>query len=112
MRVFLTGATGYVGSAVLDALVRAGHEVTALVRDPATAELLSRRSGVQPVLGELGTPKTYVKHVEACDGTIHTALEGSKRSQAVDLQALEVLLPATRKRVATAKKQRPFFVYT
>lgn len=112
MRVFLTGATGYVGSAVLDALVRAGHEVTALVRDPATAELLSRRSGIRPVLGELSTPTTYLKHVEACDGTIHTALEGSKRNETVDLQALDALLPATRKRVATATDRVPFFVYT
>ena len=33
MRIFLSGATGYIGSSVLDALVRAGHTVTALVRD-------------------------------------------------------------------------------
>ena len=33
MRLFLTGGTGYIGSAVLDALVRAGHQVDALVRN-------------------------------------------------------------------------------
>src|SRR5437016_4487292 len=111
MRVFLTGATGYVGSAVLEALVRGGHEVTALVRDPSTSEVLSRR-GVQPVLGELSTPKSYLKHVESCDGTIHAALEYSKRNEAVDLQAIEAMLPAARKR-ATAKRGRaPFFIYT
>src|SRR5258708_7774072 len=33
MRIFLTGATGYVGAAVLDALLRAEHDITALVRD-------------------------------------------------------------------------------
>ena len=43
MRIFLTGATGYVGSAVMDALVRSGHEVTALVRDPDKGERMSRR---------------------------------------------------------------------
>ena len=44
---FLTGATGYVGSAVLDALIRGAHEVTALVRDPEKAERMSLR-GVRP----------------------------------------------------------------
>ena len=45
MRIFLTGATGYVGSAVLDALVRGGHEVTALVRDnEKAARVTARRS--------------------------------------------------------------------
>ena len=33
MRIFLTGATGYIGGAVFDALLRGGHQVTALVRD-------------------------------------------------------------------------------
>ena len=53
MRIFLTGATGYIGSAVLDALLRAGHEVTALVRDPecgtfvAPSTALSYGSGAQ-----------------------------------------------------------------
>ena len=37
MRILLTGATGYIGAAVLDALVRAGHDVTALVRDNSKA---------------------------------------------------------------------------
>jgi uncharacterized protein YbjT (DUF2867 family) len=110
MRVFLTGATGYVGSAALDALVRAGHEVMALVRDPATVELLSRRSGVVPVLGELSTPKSYVKHVEACDGTIHTALESSKRNEAVDRQALDTLLQVARKIAGLKRARAPFFV--
>src|SRR5512134_2985478 len=48
MRIFLTGATGYVGSAVLDALRRAGHSVAALVRDPEKAERLTM-SGVHAI---------------------------------------------------------------
>ena len=43
MRIFLTGATGYVGGAVLDALVRGGHNVTALVRDNGKARLVAKR---------------------------------------------------------------------
>ncbi len=38
MHVFLTGATGYIGSAVLDAMIKGGHRVTALARDREKAE--------------------------------------------------------------------------
>ena len=36
MPIFLTGATGYIGSAVLDAILKGGHQVTAIARDPAS----------------------------------------------------------------------------
>ena len=42
MQIFLTGATGYIGSSVLEAFLRARHDVTALVRDPEKADLISR----------------------------------------------------------------------
>ena len=80
MRIFLTGATGYIGSAVMDALARSGHEVTALVRDPEKAEQVSRR-GVRPIIGELSRPASYSAAAESADSIVHTALESSKRSQ-------------------------------
>src|SRR6478752_6766587 len=58
MHILLTGATGYIGSAVLDACVRAGHDVAALVREPAKAEVLERR-GVRANVGDLGNPAAY-----------------------------------------------------
>ena len=64
MRIFLTGATGYIGSAVLDAMLRAGHDVTALVRDPEKAERVALR-GVTPLIGELSKPAPYVGAAEA-----------------------------------------------
>ena len=109
MRIFLTGATGYVGSAVLDALLRAGHSVTALVRSPETAERLSLR-GVQPVIGELSTPRSYASAAEASDGVVHTALEGSKRVADVDRTAVDTLLGAAIRR--SAKGQPVALVYT
>ncbi|MBM3778457.1 MAG: NAD-dependent epimerase/dehydratase family protein [Acidimicrobiia bacterium] len=114
MKVFLTGGTGYIGSAVLDALLRAGHQVTALVRDTERAERLARR-GVQPVLGELAKPASYMAHAETCDGTIHTALEHSRRGDATDREALEALLPAVRRRTigrSGGNGGAPFFIYT
>ena len=64
MRIFLTGATGYIGSAVLDALLRANHQITALVRTPQAADALASR-GVTPVLGDLRTVKSYRAAAEA-----------------------------------------------
>ena len=87
MRVFLTGATGYVGSSVLDALLRGGLDVLALVRDPEKAERVSLR-GVQPILGELAKPASYASAAEACDGIVHTAFEHSKRGEKIDRQAV------------------------
>jgi nucleoside-diphosphate-sugar epimerase len=109
MRIFLTGATGYIGSAVLDAFLRGGHEVTALVRDPAHAERFASR-GVKSVLGELSLPKKYVAAAESADAIIHTAFESSKRGAAVDRQATETLLGAAIKHAS--KGHAVSFIYT
>jgi nucleoside-diphosphate-sugar epimerase len=105
----LTGATGYIGSAVLDAVLRAGHDVTALVRDPEKGERIGRR-GVQAVVGELSKGTSYVARAEACDAIIHTAMEPSKRGTKVDRQAIDYLLAAAARRAAEGKPAS--FVYT
>ena len=109
MRIFLTGATGYVGSAVMDALLRSGHEVTALVRDPEKAERVSGH-GVHPIIGELSKPASYAAAAEGADSIIHTAIESSKRMQKVDRQAIDTLLGAAARRAAS--RQPACVVYT
>ena len=109
MRIFLTGATGYIGSAVTDALLRAGHEVTALVRDPEKAERVSRR-GVQPLIGDLSKPASYSAAADSADSIIHTALEPSKRIQKVDRQAIDTLMAIAGRRAASGHPAS--FVYT
>ena len=109
MRTFLTGATGYVGSAVLDALLRGGHQVTALVRDPEKAERLRLR-GVLAVVGDLSAPKSYAAVAEASDAIIHTAIDPSKRAAEIDRQAIEILLGAATRHCA--KGQPISMVYT
>ena len=102
MHIFLTGATGYVGSAVLDALLRGTHDVTALVRDPEKAERLSLR-GVHPVVGDLTVPKSYAQAAESCDAIVHTAYESSKGGPNVDRQAIDALLAAAIRHAATGR---------
>ena len=109
MRIFLTGATGYVGSAVLDALLRGGHAVTALVRDPEKAERMTVR-GVQPIVGDLSEPSSYGPAAELCDGIVHTAFEPSKRGAEVDRRAVDTLLGSAIRHAA--RGQTISFVYT
>jgi nucleoside-diphosphate-sugar epimerase len=91
MRIFLTGATGYIGSAVLEAGLRAGHKVTAMVRHPERAEHAAQR-GATGIVGELSKPASYVAAAEQCDVIIHTAFEHSKRGEKVDRQAIDTLM--------------------
>ena len=110
MRVFLTGATGYIGSAVLDALLRGGHRITALVRDPEKAARLNAR-GVTAVIGELGARATFAKVFTDIDAAVHTAFESSPRGIEKDREAIETLLAAL-KGAKTATGAAPTFIYT
>jgi nucleoside-diphosphate-sugar epimerase len=107
MRIFLTGGTGYIGSAVLDSVVRAGHHVDVLVRNREKATAIQAR-GAHPVLGDLAQPESYARVAESADGAIHTAIAHSPRAPALDAIAIETLLPAGK---AVSRAGR-FFVYT
>src|SRR3954470_3072497 len=72
MRIFLTGASGYIGSAVAERLPAAGHQPTALARSDASATKL-QLAGVQPVRGDFSDPKTMGQAAGAADGVISLA---------------------------------------
>lgn len=94
MRIFLTGATGYIGSSVLDALVRAGHEVTAIVRNGERATRVSAR-GAQPIVGNLGDAASY-RAALGYDAYVLAAWEKSARGPEIDRLAITSLLAAAR----------------
>jgi nucleoside-diphosphate-sugar epimerase len=71
-RVLVTGATGFVGSAVVRELLRTGHDVLALVRTPSRAADLEA-AGARPVTGDMLDPATYRRHVDDVDAVVHTA---------------------------------------
>ena len=104
MRVFLTGGTGYVGAAVLDALVRGGHHVDASVRNNEGAARVQAR-GATPVLGDLAQPASWRDAAAAADGVVHAAAEYGPRQRPFDATVVDTL-------VALPAKADRFVVYT
>ncbi|MEV6284372.1 NAD-dependent epimerase/dehydratase family protein [Kribbella sp. NPDC051770] len=90
MKVFITGGSGYIGQVVIEALLRHGHEVTALARSDRAVGLVTAR-GAKAVVGELTDAAVLREAAGAADGVLHLGASG-ERSAEVDRAAADALL--------------------
>jgi nucleoside-diphosphate-sugar epimerase len=93
MKVFLTGATGYIGSVVAESLLAAGHEVNGLARSEEAARKLEA-AGVHPLTGDLHDSEKLTRAASEADGVIHAASTGGPDAPQADAQAVSAILDA------------------
>jgi nucleoside-diphosphate-sugar epimerase len=87
MKVFLTGGSGYIGSAVALRLKKAGHDVLALVRDESRAAKL-KEAGVKLASGDLANPAGYAGSAWGRAAIVHCAQEQSPNSIELDKKTI------------------------
>ena len=103
MKIFLTGATGYIGSVVAEKLQAKGHKVLGLARNEA-AENKLREKGIEPLRGDLKDVESLKRGARDADAVIHTAfifdfadLDGSFKTEKAAIAAFGDALAMTYK---------------
>ena len=97
MRVFVTGSTGWIGSATVQELLHSGHEVLGLARSDASAATLAA-TGAQVLRGDLDDPAAFHAGASSSDAVVHLANKHDWADPAgndrVQLRAVEAILDA------------------
>ncbi|HEY0405416.1 MAG TPA: SDR family oxidoreductase [Pyrinomonadaceae bacterium] len=93
MKVFVTGATGYIGSAVVEKLLAAGHKVVGLARSDEAARKLAA-AGAEALAGDIRDADIIKRGAREADGVIHAVATGTPDGPQADSQAVSAILDA------------------
>jgi nucleoside-diphosphate-sugar epimerase len=107
VRVFVTGGTGFIGSAVVREFLKAGHEVTGLARSVEAASLLTDM-GATPLRGELADLDILRRGADGADGVVHTAFIHDFANFEASVRADKLAIDAMGE--ALAHSERPLVV--
>lgn len=106
MKIFILGATGFIGSAVVNELLAYQHDVTALAHHKKAEDSLKLK-GVKTVNGDLRRPELWIDHIFETDAIIHVAATFTDDMGDVEQNLLQIM--ASR---ATEKRQKIKLIYT
>lgn len=99
MRVFVTGANGFIGQSTVKELQKHGHHVVGLARSEANVKAY-KEAGVEPFEGTIDDPESLKKGAQACDGVIHLAFRHDlmatdfAKAATIDNEAVKALCEA------------------
>ncbi len=91
MKVFVTGATGYLGFNIASAFRRAGHRVWGLIRNEEKAPVLVRNE-IIPVKGFMQEPGSYSSVAADCSVFVHVASDSQGDTAGLDLKTIDTLI--------------------
>jgi nucleoside-diphosphate-sugar epimerase len=93
LRIFVTGGTGFIGTAVVRELIARGHEVVGLARSDVSASHIVA-CGAIPLMGDIASPEAWAARLPEIQAVVHMACDFASDMGAIERRLLDVLLPA------------------